>query len=256
MAESAAKSSAASNNADAGRPSSAQSRYLNDPEEIVQVVELLRDLRAELQLRFDEERAVFTARVLDLQGSVMLIEDVQPREGMRLLRSGKPFSLSMRGEGLYVHSVHNQAQRASSEHTAPCFHVPLPKSLLFQQRRRAVRYRLPLRVTIAGARLTLFPEGRESKPLTGTLIDISSGGCRAEFEGFKFCPIQEGDPLDRCLLQVPRMLDLTIQGEIRHSQFDPQQRLLTCGIEFVRMADDERQSLERFIERMSGTTSA
>lgn len=233
------------------RESAAPTRYLNDPKEVAQVFKLLRDQRAELQLRFDEEDAVFTAKVLDLQGSTVLIEDLQPRDGMRLMQAGMPFALSVRTDGLYVHSAHNQAHKSDSERSVPFFHVALPKNLLWQQRRQTPRYRLPLRVTIGGAQLTLYPVNRVIKPLIGSIVDLSAGGCRAEFSGFKFCPIRDGEPLDSCALQIPRFLELNTDAEVRHTSFDPQRRVLSCGIEFTEMHVTDRRRLEQFIQTMS-----
>lgn len=245
MAEIAAQGS------ETGRPTSSQSRYLTDPEEVRQIFKLLRDQRAELQLRFDEAGAAFKAKVLDIQSHSVLVEDIQPREGMKLLRDGRSFSLSSRTDGMYVHSVLNRAHKADSERGVPFFHVALPKNLLVQQRRREMRYRLPLRVAIRGAEVILFPRGKDAKPLTGRIIDISAGGCRAEFEGFKFRPIQEGDPLESCALNVPKLLELSTQGAIRHSSFDARRRLLTCGIEFTEMHVTDRRRLEQFIQSMA-----
>lgn len=242
---------AAQDGAEAPRQTSAQSRYVTDADEVRQLFKLLRDQRAELQLRFDEDSAVYKAKVLDLQKSAVLIEDIQPRTGMQLLREGRPFSLSSRTDGMYVHSVHNKAHKSDSERNVPFFHVALPKNLLCQQRRREMRYRLPLRVAIRGAQVTLYPRGKGAKPLTGSIIDISAGGCRAEFEGFKFRPIQEGDPLESCALQIPKLLELSTQGAIRHSSFDARRRLLTCGIEFTEMHVTDRRRLEQFIQSMA-----
>ncbi len=243
--------SAAQGGANAPRQSAIESRYLSDPGEVAQIFKLLRDQRAELQLRFDEDSSVFKAKVLDLHGASVLIEDVQPREGMRLLRAGRPFSLSVRTGSLYVHSAHNQVHKSDSERSVPYFHVNLPKNLLCQHRRRAMRYKLPLRVAIRGAEVTLYPAARDAKPLPGTIIDISSGGCRAEFAGFKFQPIQEGDPLDSCALQIAKLLELSTKAEIRHTSFDSQRRVLTCGIEFTEMHVTDRRRLEQFIQSMS-----
>lgn len=246
MAESAAPAGS-----DGTRPTAAQSRYLTDPEEVGQTFKLLRDQRAELQLRFDEDSTVYRAKVLDLKGNDLLIEDIQPREGMKLLRAGRSFSLSSRTDGMYVHSVLNRAHKADSERSVPYFHVALPKNLLCQQRRREMRFRLPLRVAIRGAQVTLFPRSKDMKPLTGNIIDISAGGCRAEFEGFKFRPIQEGDPLDSCALNIPKLLEISAQAAIRHSSFDARRRLLTCGIEFTEMHVTDRRRLEQFIQSMA-----
>lgn len=228
-----------------------QSRYLTDPEEIAQVFKLLRDQRAELQLRFDQETVGYRAKVLDLKGGAVLIEDLHPREGMRLLRTGRQFVLSARVDGMYVHSVHNHAHKADSERGVPFFHMALPKNLLFQQRRRAARFRLPLRVVANGAQITLYPSAKDVEPLVGTILDISAGGCRAEFAGFNFRPIHESDPLDGCGLHIPNLLELTSEAAIRHSSFDAKRKVLSCGIEFTEMHVTDRRRLEQFIQSIA-----
>ena len=245
----------AAHDAGAPRQSAAESRYVNDPDEVAQIFKLLRDQRAELQLRFDEDSSVFRAKVLDLQGRSVLIEDVQPREGMRLLRAGRPFSLAARTGSLYIHSAHNQVHKSDAERNVPYFHVTLPKNLLCQHRRRAMRYRLPLRVAIRGAEVTLFPAGKDARPpLCGSIIDLSAGGCRAEFSGFKFQPMQAGDALDSCALEIPKLLEFSARAEIRHTSFDAQRRVFSCGIEFTEMHVTDRRRLEQFIQSMARGT--
>jgi c-di-GMP-binding flagellar brake protein YcgR len=231
-------------------------RYLTDPDEIFQVFKLLRDQRAELQLRFDKETAVHRAKVLDLRGTTLLIDDVQPRDGMRFLRTNHPFALASRVDGLYVHSAGNRVHKADSERSVPYFHVALPKSMLFQQRRNSTRVQLPLRVTTQGARVTLHPADKDAKPLVGTIIDISAGSCRAEFAGIRFRWIHDDDPLEQCELSIPNLLELTAKAVIRHSTLDARRNLLTCGIEFTEMHVTDRRRLEQFIQtiaRISGS---
>lgn len=186
----------------------------------------------------------------------MLIEDVHPREGMRFLRTNHPFALAARIDGLYVHSADNRAHKADSERNVPYFHVALPKTMLFQQRRQSTRFRLPLRVVAQGARITLQLANKEAKPLVGSIIDISAGGCRAEFTGFKFRPIHEDDPLERCALSIPNLLEVTAKAVLRHSTLDARRNVLTCGIEFLEMNVTDRRRLEQFIQTIARITGS
>jgi c-di-GMP-binding flagellar brake protein YcgR len=230
---------------------SKSSRYLTDPGEISQIFKLLRDQRAELQLRFDKEAETFRAKVLDLQGGSILIEDIHPRDGMRFLRSAHPFALAARIEGLYIHSADNRAHKSDSERNVPFFHVALPKTMLCQQRRRTARFRLPLRVAANGARITLRLAGRNDSPLVGSIIDISAGGCRAEFSGFKFRPLHDDDELEGCSLSIPKLLEVTARAALRHSTLDAKRNILSCGIEFTEMNVTDRRRLEQFIETIA-----
>jgi c-di-GMP-binding flagellar brake protein YcgR len=233
------------------RNSAIQSRYLTDADEVAQVFKVLRDQRAELQLRFDQEAQPYRGKVLDLKDGSILIEDIHPRDGMRLLREGRPFAIAARIDGLYVHATQNRAHKADSERSVPFFHIALPRSMLCQQRRRAARFRLPLRVAANGARVTLYPAAKDATPLSGSTIDISAGGCRAEFSNCRFRPIHDDDPLTGCALSIPNLLELEASAAIRHSSLDTRRHVFTCGIEFTEMDVTDRRRLEQFVQSLA-----
>ncbi len=235
----------------AAKQNAITSRYLSDAEEIIRAFRIFRDHRADLQLRFEDKRDVYAAKVLDLQKRSILLEDIQPRDGVALLRSGKPFALSGRVDGIYVHSVQNRVHKTDSERGLPFFHVALPKNLLYQQRRRSARFRLPLRVAANGASIALFRRVGDDAPLQGHIIDISPGGCRAEFSAPLAPPIQNDELLNGCAISIPNLLDLTAKGAIRHYTVDQARQVTTCGIEFTEMHVTDRRRLEQFIQMIA-----
>jgi c-di-GMP-binding flagellar brake protein YcgR len=233
------------------RPSGISSRYLTNRDEIVRVLKIFRDQRADLQLRFEQDIGIYTAKVLDLQKQDLLLEDLQPRDGSKHLRARKPFSLSGRVEGIYIHCVGNVSERADSERGVPYFHVALPESLLYQQRRRAARFRLPLRVVANGAQVHLFRKDGKDTPLTGRIIDISAGGCRAELAGVLSPPLQNDEILEGCAISVPNLLNVHSKGAVRHAGVDEERQVTTCGIEFTEMHVTDRRRLEQFIQAIA-----
>lgn len=233
------------------RPSAISSRYLTDRDEIVGAFRVLRDQRADLQLRFADNPGTYTAKVLDLKDKSVLIEDIQPRDGLALLRAGKRFALSSRIDGLYIHCAENRAHKADSERSLPFFHVALPASLLYQQRRRAARFRLPLRVVTHGARIALRRGNRNANALQGEIIDISAGGCRAEFHGEAPPRLGNDGILDFCQISIPNLLELEAKSAVRHTSFDARRQILTCGIEFTEMQVTDRRRLEQFIQTLA-----
>jgi len=233
------------------RPSRISSRYLTDPDEIIRVLKIFRDQRTDLQLRFEQNIGVYTAKVLDLQQKIILLDDLQPRDGSTHLRARKHFSLSGRVAGIYIHCLDNVAQKADSERGVPYFHVALPKSLLYQQRERAARFRLPLRVAANGAQVLLFRRGGNDTPLKGQIIDISAGGCRAEFVGLLTPPLKNDEILEGCAISVPNLLDLHSKAAVRHTSIHQKQLVTTCGIEFTEMHVTDRRRLEQFIQAIA-----
>ncbi|MEZ5550069.1 MAG: PilZ domain-containing protein [Pseudomonadales bacterium] len=231
------------------------STYLTKSSDVARVLRTLRDQRAAVQLRIDGSNETFTAKVLDVGDREFLLEDIQPRSGLRLLKAGVRFSFSGRVDGLYAQSAENVVRGADAERGLPFFHVPLPKSLLYQQRRKAARFRLPLRVATDGASVTLHrnmdPGLTAQGRLFGRLIDISAGGCRVEFDGPVHPPIDADEVLDTCAITISNQLDFTSKGSIRHFNYNRKTRVVTCGIELTEMHVTDRRRLEQFIQSIS-----
>jgi c-di-GMP-binding flagellar brake protein YcgR len=198
------------------------------------------------------EAQTYKAKVLDLKDRTVLIEDIHPRDGMRLLREGRPFAMAARIDGMYVHAVQNRAHKADSERNVPFFHMQLPRQHALPAAPPCARFRLPLRVAANGARVIAVPGGqRTPSRCRASIIDISAGGCRAEFTDCRFRPIHDDDPLDGCALSIPNLLELKAKAAIRHSSYDTKRHVLTCGIEFTEMEVTDRRRLEQFVQSLA-----
>ena len=225
--------------------------YLNASSEIAKALKILRDQRAPVQLRFDGDDTSYTAKILDLAGSEFLLEDIHPRSGLSKMAPGTEFSLSSRAQGIYVHSGSNRVVAVESERGVPFFRIVMPSTLLYQQRRRAARFKLPMRVAVAGASVEMMrPEHDKDsagRRLSGRIIDISAGGCRADFVSPVTLAIEQNEEV-RCRVEIPNMLNFEAQATIRHSNYDMGKRMLSCGIELIEMQVTDRRRLEQFIE--------
>ena len=227
------------------------SRYLTRREDILDALKVLRDQRNQLKLSVSDEETL-TCKVLDVVDDGFLIDDIKPRTALATLRKRPKFSLSGRGDGTYVFIETAQIIDEGQASELPYFHVALPSQLLCQQRRRAPRFRLPLRVSAKGARITLFRD----TAMHGRLIDISAGGCRAAFE-----PPHLGDPLRleeqiaSCTIFLPPSLEIASEAVLRHFH-TRKDGVLVCGLELTRMHVADRRRLEIFIQSLSRTTPA
>src|SRR5262245_23574196 len=151
-------------------PRPAASQFLTDRAEIERVFRMFRDHCLPVQLRFGGAGDEFSARVLEVLRAQFLLEDIHPRTGLRLLRDGVPFSLAGRVDGIYAHVKELRVAETAEDRGVPYFIVPLPAEVLYQQRRRTDRFRLPPRVAADGARIALH---RHERVLNGFLSDIS-----------------------------------------------------------------------------------
>ncbi|NJN51459.1 MAG: hypothetical protein HC809_06445 [Gammaproteobacteria bacterium] len=213
-------------------------RYIDDRAEIAGVFRTFRDLRAALSVRFEGEARSFTARILDVDIGHFLLDDIKPRDGLRLLHKRVPFTFTGRTDGMYLFAEELEVSQADSERGVPYFLVPFPRRLLAQQRRRAARFRLPLSVSTKGAAVHIE---REDGVHVGRIIDISAGGCRAEF-GLPSPPFAANESLKQLQIVVPNLLELSAQGTIRHHALLTEQRV-SCGIEFGSMEVADRRRL-------------
>jgi len=223
------------------------SQFLSERGEIERVFRIFRDQCSTVLLRF-ERGDECTARVLEVRDGEFLLEDIRPRNGMRWMRDREPFSLYGRVDGIYAHAAELRVHETREDRGLPYFVLRLPRELLFQQRRRAARFRLPLSVTKDGARITLH---RGERPLAGYLVDISAGGCRVVFD-VKFDPqLRPDEIVERAEIEIPHLLMLTARAVVRHHRYNKENGQLACGIEFVEMPVRDRRRLEEFIAKIA-----
>ena len=225
--------------------------YLNCTDDIVKALKLFRDQRAPVTVNFEGQPTSYVGKLLDASVDDFLLEDLQPRNGLSLMRPGTEFSLSSRTQGIYIHSGINRVIAVESERGVPFFRIALPNTLLYQQRRRNARFRLPARVTASHATISLERHSPESKDepvcLEGRIVDISAGGCRCELVTPVVLDLERNEPVT-CNIEISEQLSLRADGAIRHSSFDAKRRVMTCGIELLEMQVTDRRRLERFIE--------
>ncbi len=84
------------------------------------------------------------------------------------MRDQEPFSLAGRVDGIYAHVSEMRVDETAEDRGVPYFVVNLPNEFLYQQRRRAARFRLPLSVSKDGARLTLHRASARSAAISWT----------------------------------------------------------------------------------------
>lgn len=237
--------------------STGNTAYVSKPDAIRQALKVLRDQRTGVQLNFEGDPITYSAQVLDVSANEFLLENVVPRDGLKKMRKGQEFALSARAQGIYVHSGSNKVIAVDSERGVPFFRVGLPTTLLYQQRRRSARFQLPTRVVAEGASVQLFRENTDRKSadesLSGRIIDISAGGCRAEFQTAVAVPLAQDEQI-RCAVEIPNVLEFHAEAAIRHSSYDARKRTLSCGIELTEMHVTDRRRLEQFIESIRKST--
>jgi len=232
--------------------------YLKNPAEIGEALKTLRNQRVGLRLTFESETTVYTARILDVLGDEFLIEDLQPRSGLKLMSERRRFAFSARANGLYVYSEGNQVRLIDEDRGVPYFRIPIPSNALYQQRRRSARYEVSLRTDSNPAIVTLFrnveTDRDHTSELEGRMLDISAGGCRIAVPGPVHPRLEIGEVPESVCISIPGLYDLSVQAIVRHASYNKLSRKVICGMEFTGMHVTDRRRLEQFLQSLAQST--
>jgi c-di-GMP-binding flagellar brake protein YcgR len=224
---------------------SEQSRALTKPAEIRAAFKLFRDQRLPLSLRLKSQIEELPAMVLDVTESDLLLDRLRPSTNNRLLREAKVVTFTARHDGLYLFAADLPISEKLAKDGLPYFRTPLPRQILFQQRRRSERVSLPRRVSGQGARVQLTLNGRIQQVL---LVDVSTGGCRIRIEQAGTEALKMDSVFKDCQVRLSRDLSFTTDAVIRHQAYNERTDQRFAGLEFLHLDIADRRRLERFID--------
>ena len=230
-----------------------ESRYLSSRDDVAQVFRFFRDQQSEIKLRFNSDNfgaQSFTARVLDVTNDQVLLQNIIPREGVKHLRSREPFSISGRADGLFVYISDNRALAESAEAATSagnCVSIALPTTVLYQQRRRSQRVRLPTQATGHRSHIRLG----DIAPLYGRILDISSSGAKIHLDPARKDCIRKDQRLENCHVHVPNQLSVDVSYIVRHANFDDAQHTMTCGLELLEASSTAQAELDAFVAKIT-----
>ncbi|MGE0623129.1 MAG: flagellar brake protein [Pseudomonadales bacterium] len=242
--------------AEGERPGAIYTTYLEKAAEIAAALKTLRNQGARVQLTFENESSICSARILDVLDNEFFLEDLQPRPALKHMTAKRRFAFSGRAGGVYFYSEHNRVSRIDEDRGVPYFRVPFPASALFQQRRRAARYQLPYRTdestaaTVTVHRL-ITTDKDHAATLDGSLLDVSAGGCRIAVPGPVHPPLSADEVLKGALIRIPGRYELKADAVVRHASYNKLTRKVICGLEFTGMDVTDRRRLAQFIQSLA-----
>lgn len=128
----------------------------------------------------------------------------------------------------------------------PLIQIAYPEEVFMVQRRRFVR--VPIICNVVYSKIATKENGREIKvskdkisDLKGIMVDLSGGGMRIKLQE----TLGMGD-----LIQVRMPIGedvLSLKGKVVRVEFDDENKLYMCGINFVDLDEKVRDKLIRFI---------
>lgn len=227
-----------------------ESRYLSTRDEVAQVFRLFRDQLSEVKLRFSGISAPYTARVLDLEDDSVLLQNVVPSDGANHLLNGTEFSISGRAEGLFVYVTGNRVEAPNNKtpnKDNAHFKISMPTTVLYQQRRRAERVRVPVQANVHRSHIRIG----DIQPIYARILDISETGARAELSQARPNRLRVNQQIENCLIHVPNQLSIDVDLMIRHANFNKINQTMECGLEMVNPSTEALASLKHFLARIT-----
>lgn len=224
-----------------------ESRYLSTREEVVQVFQLFRDQLSEIKLRFADIPQTYTARVLDLENDQVFLQNIVPRDGAQHLRGGCEFSISGRADGLFVYITENKILAQPQSQDAGFFRIAMPTSVLYQQRRRSQRVRVPVQANVHRSHVQIGA----INPIYARILDISEHGARIAIDPARPDSMRQHQRIEHCRIHVPNQLSVEVDFIVRHARYDANARTMTCGLELLHATPQALAELKDFVAKIT-----
>lgn len=230
---------------DMGMPQ--ESRYLSTRDEVAEVFRLFRDQHSEIKLRFSGITSPYNARVLDLEDDDILLQNIVPRDGASHLREGTEFSISGRADGLFVYITGNKVEAGERVAEPGYFRIPMPTTVLYQQRRRAQRVRVPVGANVHRSHIRLG----NVRPVYARILDISESGARIELQPARPDTLRANQQFENSVIHVPNQLSVDVKLMVRHVNYNTETQTMVCGLELIEPTDDVVGQLRDFVAKIT-----
>jgi len=217
-------------------------KVITTPLEIASHLRSLMESHDPLIITFHERSQRFQSYIIevDRDGDVLAMDEMIPRDGERFMAAGEAFRVEGFHDGVRIAwEVKADMTIVDDPHS---YRGPLPKEVVYHQRRNAFRAALKLAdlvdVKIDGDKL--------KTPLKGKLLDISATGCKLRFEGDESERLQLGQVYERFTASLP-FGSMTTPVELRHLHYEEKLHTTFAGVRFHNMSGLVQRQVERFV---------
>lgn len=222
---------------------------LTDRQEIFRALKTLQISKSLVNIRIKGQEKTYSSMVvgIDSKKKLFLIDELQPNDGNRLIRSGTPFSIHGNYEGVKI-SAKNLSAKADLQKVEvngeltrlPCFKVSIPSSLLYRQRRDAFR------VSVSKSSWVSLSNTQHSF-IRGEILDISTNGLGCRLEGHIQPELEYGELFPRSELSIDNNFNLNCELKMRHPRYHRLEDATYCGLSFEVLDNYHQRRLDRFI---------
>lgn len=216
---------------------------------IFSVLRSLQKHRSPLTITFrGHNKQAYTSIVLkvDLDEGYFILDEIAPPSGHQRAMDGGIFSIQANDKGVQVVFGNNTVVGVGRNDGAAIYKIPLPKQLLYKQRRDAFR----AHIAIADQAEVKLISYERQKPLVGHIIDISSTGCKIEFPYLVDPAFEELEVFDEVSFDLPESeFDTSVlcAAEARRAVYFEDKKMTQCGFRFLNPDGRNQREIDRFV---------
>lgn len=220
-----------------------QEYLLNTPEDVYGALRKVVLLGSPVVVKVDgddsEYRSAITSSSFKTRSFFM--DKVTPLHGNDLIRSGKRFSIECDSQG--VHIEFRMTGRLRYQPESEQYRGEFPEEVLYLQRRTAYRVMVPPAHQIL---VTLKIDDNDEEGIEGRLLDMSSSGFKARFDGDIKQTLEDNRDIPIARIRFNRENTLDCSLEARHVFHDDEVSTL-CGFSFTTLSPQGQRYVDRLI---------
>lgn len=206
--------------------------------------EMLQD-RSLLTVLFEGGKKAFTTAVIDIDasGEVLILDELVPNEGNKLLVPGVKVWLLGQIRGVRT-GFQAQLKESGQEFGIYYHRMLIPDAIRYQQRRSS--FRVP--VSYGLRNMVQFSLYHGKPPFIGRIRDLSIGGMLIQLaEKIMTEDLPEGTLVPNCQIDLPGEGVMTTDAEIRHVYDDGTGQTDTVGMAFHEVSPHTERRIQRSV---------
>lgn len=182
---------------------------------------------------------------VDRDLGILALDEMVPQDGDRLLIQGEAVRIEALLDGVRIVWECNQQPFVGQFEGRRCYWLPIPREMLYHQRRGAYRVALKqselVEVELSGSTLGM--------PLQAQMLDISATGCRLRFAGNLSDRLQLGQVYEHMAAALPSGT-VSLAVKLRHLHYQQQLDQSVAGFRFHCLGGAVQRRLERFVHQL------
>lgn len=222
---------------------------INRPAEIASVLSSLQRQRSSITVSFKgvEQKYLSLVLAVDRKAQVFYLDELNQVSGHKRILAKATFAMRATDQGVTVFIPKCQAVKILDEKEGAVYRVPFPRELVHNQKRDAFRAMVLLGNHLPVSLLS-FTRKEPLQPLMARLMDMSSTGCRLEFDSLIKPQFKDLEIFEQMTLNLKAFeKKLVVKVEARHAIYDEEKNRTTCGFRFIDTEPSMQAEIDRFV---------